>query len=625
MAENIDLNINIGANVTDLQAQLQKAENLLKQFEAALKKATNVGEINYLNNQIKNLNTTIASLDQQMNKVGRPTADATNALSNLSRVAQDAPYGFIGIANNLNPLLESFQRLQKESGSSGAALKAMVSGLTGPAGIGIALGVVSSLVVAFGDDIADFVKKAINGTDSIKEHADALRDGQKAYIEAYTEMYKLGNAFDDFNNGLITKKELLKKYNDTLGDTYGKTNDVTEAEKIWEKNSENFVKAAVLRAAALSQIDKAAKKAAEAFEAQAKPKEAFTSAFAFTGAGTGGAAAINLQKQTDRDRLVNQKKVVDGLKEEEKFHLQVAKSIEEELKGLESKSVYTQFIGQELPKETRERQQQVDYGKELVKEMQMAQNASKAFMDNMKAIGLEMVRISGYTKTEEDQITKMDEDRKKWGKKKTDQLLEDTQKKGGFGDFITKKIGKDQERIGLEDDQLERVKELTLAYNEFAYSLSQSVTSGLMSVWDAMQQGENPLQAIGQMFMNIAKQIAAAVIQALIFKALLDAFPALKGVFAAMGAASSISSGGKLLGMASGGIATGPTLAMIGEGSESEAVLPLSKLSGMLNTTFNAGAMNGGGIGQNGQFVLKGNDLVLALQRSTSSLNLRRG
>ena len=36
--------------------------------------------------------------------------------------------------------------------------------------------------------------------------------------------------------------------------------------------------------------------------------------------------------------------------------------------------------------------------------------------------------------------------------------------------------------------------------------------------------------------------------------------------------------------LASGGIATSPTLAMIGEGSESEAVLPLSKLQGMLNS-----------------------------------------
>lgn len=37
--------------------------------------------------------------------------------------------------------------------------------------------------------------------------------------------------------------------------------------------------------------------------------------------------------------------------------------------------------------------------------------------------------------------------------------------------------------------------------------------------------------------------------------------------------------------LAHGGVTTGPTLAMIGEGSEQEAVLPLSKLQGMLNAT----------------------------------------
>jgi len=84
----------------------------------------------------------------------------------------------------------------------------------------------------------------------------------------------------------------------------------------------------------------------------------------------------------------------------------------------------------------------------------------------------------------------------------------------------------------------------------------------------------------------------------------------------------------KILGipkMAAGGVATGPTLAMIGEGSESEAVLPLSKLGNIMQSSFNAGAMNGNSMGNNGQFVLRGQDLVLAMQRSNSSLNIIRG
>lgn len=71
---------------------------------------------------------------------------AAQSLTNLSRIAQDAPFGFIGIQNNLNPLIESFGRLKQETGSSSAAFKALLSGLAGPAGIGLALGVVTGLV-----------------------------------------------------------------------------------------------------------------------------------------------------------------------------------------------------------------------------------------------------------------------------------------------------------------------------------------------------------------------------------------------------------------------------------------------------------------------------------------------
>ena len=61
---------------------------------------------------LANLQTFIKAnkgLKDEMQKIGPVSNQATNALTNLSRVAQDAPYGFIGIANNLNPLLESFQ------------------------------------------------------------------------------------------------------------------------------------------------------------------------------------------------------------------------------------------------------------------------------------------------------------------------------------------------------------------------------------------------------------------------------------------------------------------------------------------------------------------------------------
>ncbi len=120
-----------------------------------------------------------------MQTFGNVSGQATNALSNLSRVAQDAPYGFIGIANNLNPLLESFQRLKVDAGSTSGALKAMGAGLMGPAGIGLALGAVSSIIVAFGPKIMDF----INGTNKASEAEDKFA---KSLSDARAEASETG-------------------------------------------------------------------------------------------------------------------------------------------------------------------------------------------------------------------------------------------------------------------------------------------------------------------------------------------------------------------------------------------------------------------------------------------------
>ena len=80
---------------------------------------------------------------------------------------------------------------------------------------------------------------------------------------------------------------------------------------------------------------------------------------------------------------------------------------------------------------------------------------------------------------------------------------------------------------------------------------------------------------------------------------------------------SVISKKQKVKAFADGGIVSGPTMGLIGEypGAKSnpEVVAPLDKLKDMLGG-------NGGG-----QFILKGQDLVLAMNRSESSLKLRRG
>lgn len=143
----------IADGVKDVSSELLATQNNLKNFENALKKSTDPKEIDRLKNSITGLksklevlNSTQNNLLGTQNKFVAGSNQASQALTNLGRVAQDAPFGFIGIANNLNPLLESFQRLKVETGSTKGALQALGGSLMGAGGLGLALSVVTSAI-----------------------------------------------------------------------------------------------------------------------------------------------------------------------------------------------------------------------------------------------------------------------------------------------------------------------------------------------------------------------------------------------------------------------------------------------------------------------------------------------
>jgi hypothetical protein len=604
MAEIIDLNINIGANTTDFEGSLQKAQNLLKQFEAALKKATNVGEINYLNTQIKNLNGTITSLNQKMNTIGRPTTDATNALSNLSRVAQDAPYGFIGIANNLNPLLESFQRLSKESGSSSQALKSMVAGLTGPAGIGLALGVVSSLAVTYSKEIADFFKGPTDELKKFREELNKLNaDVYKVAGEAQANRSKGINLVDVIvGKDQTAAKTALK----SLQDLYTKNADIQNA-KLGQDRAyyTNLVNLASLQELAigkeannedqLKQLEVKRKQLLAQRNAELKEAEKLESIFGFPKAVRVSAEKMRVGIKYDAELATLDKLIAEA-----------------ELKNKDFVKAVSEF---ETPDPKKGPSPIVNYAREENKQLTLELAKMKALREKMKSIGLEPLKLFELPSD----TRAAEKKRKGYFESKAKDLSEESDK-SGFGKYMQGMFKRDKSAIDSDEAEKKRIDDLKKSYEDFAYALSGSVTNALLGMYDAMQQGQSPLQAIGDMFANIGRQIAAAVVQAIIFKALLDAFPELKGVFAAVGSSKGI---GKLLGLASGGVATGPTLAMIGEGSESEAVLPLSKLGNIMRGSFNAGSMNSGSSGGYGGFVLRGQDLLLSVNRAQKASNLK--
>jgi len=111
-----NVNVIVGADTSQLQKGLQAAGQSLQRFDAAAKRST-------------------ASIGQ-----------ANISLTNLARVAQDAPFGFIAIANNLDPLVQSLGSLSKSSGGALGALKALGGALIGPAGLALGFSAVSSAI-----------------------------------------------------------------------------------------------------------------------------------------------------------------------------------------------------------------------------------------------------------------------------------------------------------------------------------------------------------------------------------------------------------------------------------------------------------------------------------------------
>ena len=589
--ELLDIQINIGAKTEDLGAEIQKAENLLKKLQAALKKSTDVGEINQLNAKIGTVNSAIGQLNTRMSGVAKPTSDATQSLINFSRIAQDAPYGIMGIANNLNPMLESFQQLAKTEGGTKKALTAMIDGLAGPAGIGVALGLVSSLAVVFQKQI----------TEAFQGPAEKLKDLREELKKLNDEIYRMAGSAQASQTlgtqlvGRITNENLditqrenaLRKFKEL----YGKNKEIKDLEiKDLKSYNAQYLQSLNNKAAvqqlevskeqnyidALSAANSKYKKLVEERDDKKKKTLATTKQL------EAGTTTKMLRSAIDAEYVV-------PLKEAQVDIANAKASLSRTL------DITTLFDNSESEKKTKTKKAPiVNYAKQTLDELN---DYVKKLKDKVKEAEFVLKNESFKLFELPSERGAKEDKRKAYFEKQAKDLLEQS-KKGGFGTYMEGLFKKDKNKLDEEEGEKKRIEDLTKSYVNFSDTISGSVTNSLMGMYDAMQTGQKPLEAIGDMFANIGKQIAAAVIQALIFQALLEAFPALKGVFAASGALSSAFGAARNL---------APT-----------------NLGQSKPTTFNASNMTNS-VGSNGQFVLRGQDLVLAMQRSNSSLNIIRG
>jgi hypothetical protein len=184
-----------------------------------------------------------------------------------------------------------------------------------------------------------------------------------------------------------------------------------------------------------------------------------------------------------------------------------------------------------------------------------------------------------------------------------------------------------QEELDKISQAVELQKELNLQTENIA-SLNDSITSSFASFGNTIQgvfsQALQSSDGFFKTFVEGSKQALKAILAQLAATALLNALLGGTGAGALMGFKDIGGFAGipKLFGFADGGLVTGATVGMIGEGpgtsmSNPEVIAPLDKLKGII------GDSGGGNVQVFG--TIKGSDILLSSDRAKNNRNRTRG
>ena len=210
----------------------------------------------------KAIEKTTKSTHKHIDAAGR----ARFTLIDLNRVVQDAPFGWVAIQNNIDPLISSFQALRLETKSTGGAFKMIGQSLMGPAGIislvSIAVSAFTAYTMATGG-MHGATKKAAEENKKLAESFNEVSSSLNASIFAMVDIEKKikelvpvaigGTRFRQYPKGQKAYDAAVKEKDDLLNTTKGLLEEYKKFKSIifeiyagdYEANSVKKVKDAV--------------------------------------------------------------------------------------------------------------------------------------------------------------------------------------------------------------------------------------------------------------------------------------------------------------------------------------------------------------------------------------------
>lgn len=536
-----------------------------------------------VNGAIRGLQQVETQANKTFQKVAQTSNQAGTAVGNLSRIVQDAPFGFIAISNNLQPLFDDFTRLKGQTGSIGGALKSLGGALTGPAGIGLAFAAATSLITIFSKELfgsgkaaektktdADKLKESINGvfSETAKEAASVsslvsvLRSDTESRERKLAAIKQLQQIQPEIFSGLKLEGETV------LG--------LDSAYQKYIANLQNVITAKIKQAQLEQAVEKLLKLQGTTLTADEKKYKAFGDAIGkayqkqIAGSVAGAQATERSRRETEKET-----KQIQLLQEE-------IETLNRDLTELSS-GVKVQPIKIE----------KADTGllvSDLVKQIQNSVKDSKIKFERLPQII-------------------------------TPEYVKGIQNVLDVNPIELKLQPIDPKTIIDANAYRNQLKVIEKANNLLAESVTGVVKTAFGQLFDALKNGENAFRAfaqgVGTALLSVVEKIiataAAAAVLSFIFPGGIGGATGFKNIF------------GSLIGLrANGGPVTGSSPYIVGERgpelfvpSVSGNVIPNNRLS-----SFNGRPAFAGGMG--GRSIVRGSDILLSYartQRSQSRVN----
>jgi len=253
-----------------------------KTLKVSLTQATNEKQIAGFNAQLEQTNQELARLNalgktfasstvQSFDKFRVSAGAAGGSAIAFNRIIQDAPFGIIGVGNNIQQFAEQLTALKATTGSTGAALKTFFVSLISPANLVVLA--VSAITAAFTAyqlgvfDSKEETKDLISETEQFNQSlnnvvkslnaVDSARlQGNKSAANELVELELLNSVLSDTSN---SESERLRAYN-TLLEKYPRIiKNISDEQKLVEGLGQTYnllVNAIVERAKAVAVEDK---------------------------------------------------------------------------------------------------------------------------------------------------------------------------------------------------------------------------------------------------------------------------------------------------------------------------------------------------------------------------------